>query len=277
MLVKNIYSYDYYKSYLLDRVRTEPKAGRGVRLKMAKAIGCQVAYISHVLKADRHFSVDQAESITRFFGLNTDEAEYFIWLVEKERAGTVSSKAFFNKLINQKKDKYLQLKNRVDISNELDDVAKSIYYSDSIYALIHMLVTIPKYQTFQSISEVVDVSKNKLLDVINFLKKHGLVIDNKGKLTASEKFIFLDKQSPLILQHHTNWRIKAIDHLRKNDDSGDIHLSMAVSLSEKDAMLIQKRISQFIQEVSETIKKSPEEKLMAFNIDYFSLLSENSN
>jgi uncharacterized protein (TIGR02147 family) len=235
---------------------------------MAEAIGCQVAYISHVLSGERDFSVEQAEGITRFFAMTSDESEYFIWLVEKERAGTTQTKTFFEKLLQQKKDKYLQLKNRVNISYELDDIAKATYYSDYLYSAIHMIVTIPKFQTPNSISEALGISLKKTSQILEFLKAHGLITESSGKLISTSKYLFIDKNSPFIIQHHTNWKMQSLQNARKNDSS-DLHLSMTVTLSEKDSKLLQRRISEFIEEISETIKVSNEEKLMAIGIDFF--------
>lgn len=52
----------------------------------------------------------------------------------------------------------------------------------------------------------------------------------------------------------------------------DVHLSMVVTLSEDDIKSLQRRISEFIEEVSQKIKKSPEESLVAFGIDFFEVV-----
>lgn len=270
---KLIYSYESYKRYVLDRIKREPKAGRGMRQKMAEFINCQIAYVSHVLSGERDFSIEQAEGITRFFAMTSDESEYFIWLVEKERAGTTQTKIFFEKLLQQKKEKYLQLKNRVNISDELDDAAKATYYSDYLYAAVHMIITIPKFQTPKAIAEAFGISMKRTSQVLEFLKMNGLITENSGKLIPTSKYLFLDKNSPFILQHHTNWKMQAIQNMRHNDGT-DLHLSMTVTLSEKDSKLLQRRISEFIEEMSETIKNSPEEKLMAIGIDFFHITNQ---
>ena len=268
---KSIYTYSSYKNYALERIKREPKAGRGVRQKLAEFVGCQVAYISHVFSGDRDLSVEQAEGFTRFFAMTSDESEYFIWLVEKERAGTVTAKNFFEKLLQQKKDKYLQLKNRVNIETELNDMAKATYYSDYLYAAVHMLVTISEFQTAKVISEAFGISLKKTSQVLEFLKTNGLMTENAGRLVPTSKYLFIDKNSPFILQHHTNWRLQALNSIRRGESS-DLHLSLSVTLSEKDAKNLQRRISEFIEEISETIKKSPEEKLMALAIDFFNVI-----
>ena len=165
---KTIYSYSHYKNYLKERIRSEPKAGRGVRQRMARSIGCQAAYVSHVLVGERDFSVEQAEAITRFFSMTSDESEYFVWLLERDRAGTPQSKAFFEKLLQQKREKHLQLKNRVNISQEVADAVKATYYSDYLYSAVHMIVTIPKYQTAKAIAEALSLPLKKISSVLEF-------------------------------------------------------------------------------------------------------------
>lgn len=156
----------------------------------------------------------------------------------------------------------------MNISNELGDTAKATYYSDYLYSAIHIIITIPKFQTPKAISEAFGISLKKTSEILEFLKTNGLVTENSGKLVPTSKYLFIDKDSPFILQHHTNWKMQTIQNVRKND-STDLHLSMTVTLSEKDSKILQRRISEFIEEISETIKKSPEEKLMAIGIDFF--------
>ena len=77
-----------YKAYLLALIATYPSKGRGIHRSMAEAIRCQVAYISHVLAGDYHFSIEQAEASARFFGLSRAESEFFVLLVSHNRSGT---------------------------------------------------------------------------------------------------------------------------------------------------------------------------------------------
>jgi len=267
---KPLFSYNNYKSYLLDRIRSEPKAGRGARLRLANAIGCQIAYISHVLGGDRHFSVDQAEAITRHLALDKDEREFFIWLVEKERAGTKGAQEFFKNLLDQKREQYLQLKKRVDISisHDLSDNAKAVYYSDALYSAIHMAITIRGLQTPTALTNRFDIDLERVGEIINFLKMYGLIQEDRGRLLPTTKYLFLDRSSPFIVQHHVNWRLQSMKSIARKKKN-ETHLSMTVTMSEKDAQAIRRRIAEFIEETSKVIKESPEEKLMALNIDFF--------
>ncbi|RYZ66775.1 MAG: hypothetical protein EOP05_18630, partial [Proteobacteria bacterium] len=85
---QSIYSFTDYKAFVLETIESMENQGRGVRRRIAEFIGCQVAYVSQVLAADRHFSLEQGEALARFLGLLEDETEFLFLLIEHARAGT---------------------------------------------------------------------------------------------------------------------------------------------------------------------------------------------
>lgn len=267
---RSLFSYSNYKTYLHDRIRREPKAGHGMRQRLADAMGCQLAYVSQVLRGDRHLSVEQAEALARYLGLSRDEKEYFIWLVEHDRAGSPGSRKFFSELLAQKREQYLQFKKRVDISKEISDQAKARYYGDYLYSAVHMLITIPAYQTSRAISERLQVSAERVTEVLELLKGEGLIQEDRGKLVPTSKYLFLEKTSPFILQHHTNWRLQALRSVARRRPE-DQHVSLVVTLGEKDLQSLRRRVAEFLEEVSSTIKASPEERLVNLSLDFFEI------
>ena len=84
----SLLEYRNYKLLLNDLIDTYPASGRGVRRRLAEAIRCQVAYVSHVLSGNYHFSAEQTEAASGFFGFSKDESEYVVLLVAHNRAGT---------------------------------------------------------------------------------------------------------------------------------------------------------------------------------------------
>jgi transcriptional regulator with XRE-family HTH domain len=267
-MTQSVYTSKSYKPFLLQLIRNAPHGGHGMRKKLAEAMGCQLTYVSQVLNGSRHLSVDQAEAAARFFGLDADEAECFIWLVEWERAGTVAARKFFLRLIERKRSEYLQLRNRVSISDDLKDSDKATYYGDPLYAAVHMAVTIPEYRTTEALVRRFRQPSERIKGILAFLKARGLVEERKGQLEPGSRYLFIEKKSPFILQHHSNWRMQALQSVaRREEDS--VHLSMVVSLSDKDAAVLRTRIGQFVEELSATIKVSREERLMVMNLDFF--------
>lgn len=83
----SIYDFRDYKSYLQER-SAEKGLRSGFKSDLARASGCNSAYISSVLGGKAQLSLEQAERVCPFLGLGKDEAHYFLLLVQKSRAGT---------------------------------------------------------------------------------------------------------------------------------------------------------------------------------------------
>jgi len=267
-MIKSIFEYKNYKKYLNDYILSQPKGGRGLKKKWAEIAGCQVAYISHVLAGEYDFSCEQVEAISKSLGHSRDESELLILLVQLERAGTHSLKSFFQKSIEEKKEKYALLRNRMKIKETLDREDQMIYYSKWYYSAVHMILTIPNYRTPEKIASYLKMPLSLAREALDFLQSRNLVKFEKGLYSVSGSFLHLENDSPLISQHHTNWRMKALQSLELSHEN-DLHFSSCFSISKEDMGKIKAMISRHIQESAELIKPSKEENLMALCIDLF--------
>lgn len=270
-MAKVLFSYTNYKAYLQDRIRSEPNKGHGYRRKMADAMNCQLSYVSHVLGGDRNLNVEQAEGLTRFLGLTADEREYFIWLVEHERSATPGAREFFTQLLDRKRDEFFQDQVAVESATKLDDSIKATYFGSYLYAAVQSLVMIEAFLTPQTIADRLGIELEVAAKVTGFLKQHGLIRDDRGRLTPTAKSIFIDRESPFILQHHTNWRMRALQSVARGRKS-DQHLSFVLTISEKDAKLIRQKIAELVEVVTKTAQASREEKVTVANFDFFELV-----
>jgi uncharacterized protein (TIGR02147 family) len=269
--MKSIFLFKDYKKYLLDFLENQPQRGRGLRGKWAEAAGCQLAYVSHVLGGPPHFSLEQAESISRFVGHSQEETEYFLLLVEKARAGTASLKQFFQHLIEAKLEYYHNLRNRMKIQASLKLEDQAIYYSRWHYAAIHMILTIPEYQTAVAISEYFSMPLVKVKEYLSFLVTRHLAEEaTSGRYSVKEQFLHIGKESPLFPHQQVTWRHKAIESIY-NKDANAIHFASCFSLSARDIAKIKDILGQTIEDTTEVIKPSKEEKLFSICLDFFEL------
>src|SRR4051812_16373821 len=110
--MKNLFEYRDYKTYLLDIIRSSPSGGRGLRQQFAKAAGCQLPYVSHVLSGTYHFNAEQIDGIGKYLGFREQEQEFLINLVHLHRAATPSLKAFYKGLVERAAYKNTDLKER---------------------------------------------------------------------------------------------------------------------------------------------------------------------
>ena len=260
--------YDY-KSYLVFKTN-ERKGKRGVKSAIAQAIGCQPTYISQVIKRDAHLSLEQADKINIFFGHTEVESKYFLLLVQKDKAGTLSLKEFLKKQLNDLRSQQLVLTQRLGQKKSLSSIDQSIYYSSWQYAAVHIALTISNLKNKEALSKFFNISLKRISAILEFLIKIGLVSKSNNSYNVDNFEVRLGKNSQNIIKHHTNLRNQAIESLEREDLS-DLHYSSVISLSAKDTRKIKNIILDRLQSDLKIIKHSSEEKLYCYNIDFFSL------
>jgi len=237
---------------------------------IAGDIDCQVAYVSHVLAADRHFSLEQAEAICRHMGLRSDEFEFFLLLVEFDRAGTKSLKNYFEKQLQQRKEAYRQIKGRVGLKGTISSEDQGVYYSSWQFQAVRMVLTIPGFQRPTAIAERLGLSIEKVNDILEFFLSRGLVKETAKGYETTDTQIHVGADSPLIGRMHSNWRLHTMQILdRKNKDN--LHYSAAVTLSDSDYQKVREILLHAITDSHKVIRPSKEEKLCLLSMDFYEL------
>ena len=264
----SVFDFKDYRQYLLSYIKALPQEGRGFRKLMAETIGCQMGFITQMFNETSDLSLEQAHLLKEILGHNEEELDYFLTLVQYNRAGTAPLKNTLLRQIQSKRKIHLDVQNKTRMKNELSMVDMSIYYSDWKFAAVHMIVTIPQFQNFESIQNHFHFKKLELKNILDFLIQAKLVSEKNGFYRATQNQIFLEKNSPLVKLHHNNWRNYSI---LNNHDKNEINLAFTqcFTISENDAHKLREMILKNISEYIEHIKPSPEEKLMAMNIDLF--------
>lgn len=265
-----IFDFREYKPFLISWIRSRPHKGHGSKAAMARAVGCQTAYISQVILGPAHLSAEQAEKLAQFFKFTEDETEYFLLLVQKDRAGTETLRIHCLRKIGKIQDHRAQLKSRIDPEVQLKSAAQVTYFSSWIYSAVHVLTTIPTFQTRERISSRLQLPLPVIDEVLKFLVASQLVKKDGGTLKPGMARLHLPHDSPLVGRHHINWRLQAIRDLEiRNDES--LHYSSCVSISKKDAADIREQLLKMIERAKAQIKASPEEELYSLCLDFFEL------
>lgn len=265
----SIFNYADYKVFLLNLIESHANR-RGLRKALANAIHCQVSHITNVLSGEGHLSAEQAEACGRFFGLSYDEIDFFLVLIQFNRAGTDDFKKFCDKQLREKRKKFGELKARLKIPDTLSPDKEAIYYSCWEYSAIHVLLSIPKMQTREAIAKKLALPIETVDAVLHFLLANGLCQKDGLNFKISRSQIYLDKSSPFISKHHANWRIKALSAFNRLDDS-QLHNSTVVTLSAADYPKVKEIFTQALSDAYDVIKHSPEETVAAICLDVFNL------
>jgi uncharacterized protein (TIGR02147 family) len=259
-----------YKSFVLSRIEAYPQGGRGVRARIAEAMGCQVAYVSHVLAADRHFSPEQAEALARFFALRVDEAEYFVLLVERARAGTPQLRQMIERQLERRREEYGELRARVQLRGRITPADQATYYSSWHYQAIRMLLTVPGHGTVARISERLGIPAERVTEVLTFLLEKGWVSETAQGYAATDVQVHLGGDSPLISKLHANWRIHSLTQLdRRNPE--DLRYSGVVALSHGDFARVRELWVKTLLRSHKVVGPSREERVCAMALDFYEL------
>jgi len=266
----NIYNFDDYKKYIKKIFDTEVE-GRGRRSKLAEALHCQTGFISQVLNGETHFSLEHGIKINHFLGHNKDEEHFFMLLLQKGRAGSHDLEEYYASQIKFLREKKQEIKNRIAVDATLDEKDYHIYYSQWYFAAIHILSSIPHFQTREAMAQKLQLPLALVTTVLEFLLLKGLVVQKDNLYKIGHTRIHLDKKSPLISKHHTNWRIEAIKSLEHEKSEVDLHYSSILSLAKKDALKIREFLLELLEKSEPILRDSPEEELCALCIDLFEL------
>ena len=266
---KNVFEYRDYKTYLLDFIDSQPRQGHGIQSQIASKLNCHSAYITQVLKKDANFSLEQAENLNSFLAHKSDEADFFLLLVQIGRAATKSLK---ERLTRQQKNilaKRQVLKERFSGKNVLKPEQQMTYSSQWYYCAVHILISIPEFQHKESIAEKLNLTTEKVSTILEFLQSVGLAVAKGSRYEfAGNDFLFLGTDSPLLPRHHSNWRMIAVDALSRPENK-DIHFSTVVSLAKSDIEKLKEKLISEIESSRAIIRKSTEEEIYCYNLDFF--------
>lgn len=266
---KAVFEFQHYKAYLKEKAGG-PRTKTGAKTALAKAIGCQTTYLSQVLHANAHLSLEQAERVNEFYGHSKEEGLFFFLLLQKDRAGTRTLAAHFQEQMDEILRRRLVLTKRLGEKTQLSPESQSVYYSSWVYAAAHIALTIPELRTREALAAFLQLPIKKVTEVLEFLASVGLAVPNGAHFEVGESHIRIGNDSHNIIKHHSNWRTRALEALDR-ERLEDLHYSGVVSLAREDLRRIKEILLDAVKTTQAVVKDSKEEELCAIAIDFFSL------
>lgn len=275
MTKKYVFEYNQYKSYLNAKL-SERGARSGLRAKFAKAIQCQSSFVSQILHTDLNLSLEQACLANEFFEHDSREAHYFMLLVQKERAGSLKLRKYFQRQIQSVMDERSTVKSRVPPTHELTEAQQGRYYSEWDYIAIHIGLAVPGLNTPQSLAHVFQLPVERVESILKFLVDIGMVEYSSDGYRAIKGHLHLGQDSPFLRAHHTNWRLEVLKRLKAHS-SETLHYSTVYSLSRSAYAQLKENLLSVIKENLEVVKPSSEEIVVCQLIDLFPLTGVKSS
>ena len=263
----SIYQFRNYKDYVNHWVESQPKQGFGEYRRIASALQVSTTMISQVFKGEKHLSLELCSDLCDYLRLDEDEIEYFLLLVDFARAGSYKLQKRFERQVHTRQERAKKLENRVKVK-ELGSEEKSIFYSSWIYQGVRMLTDVSIYNDVDSIAQRLNLPKNQIQKVLNFLIQNRLVLEEESKLRLGDARTHLGSSSPLVSRHHQNWRLQALTKMVQADEDQFFYTG-PMTLSAEVATWIRQELPAIVERINSRVIPSASETVRCLNIDWF--------
>lgn len=264
----NLFELENYKTIIQSIMEEKRKTQKGVSRKLAEYLNVHPSMISQVLMGNKDFSEEQMMLVTEFLGLPQLESQYLLILLQQERAGSTKLKKYYGGMKAEVRKKALSIHERVIKNKTLSDKEKAIFYSNWLYPAVHLLSTLDKKPRFEEICERLDISAARAREILDFLIDHHMVVERDGVFSSGPVVTHLEKSSPFLPKHHTNWRLKAIQYSDKISDQ-ELMYTASMSINKKDFAKVREEFLQSIQKMVKVVSHSPAEDIAQINLDFF--------
>ena len=246
------------------------ETNRGQMTKAAEALNCQRSYLSRVISDELQLTPDHAFNLSKFWNLNSDERDYFLNLVDFERAGDPEFRAFVKSKIVALKNKYESVQERTERTAFSLDAHQATYFSTWIWSAIHFLTSIPKYQSPDAIADRLGLRADSLTPYLVALEAQGFIEQKRNKWIYKSGEFHAPKDSPLVSFLHQNWRSRAVlDAQLFSKDS--VHFTQVQTLSLDDFEKVKDLLLNFIADSSRIAGPSRPEECIAVTCDLFKI------
>jgi uncharacterized protein (TIGR02147 family) len=259
------FDYTSYKSFL--KAVIDQAERRGMVTELAEAAGCQRSYLSQVLNGPAQLTPDHAFGIADHLRFTSSESDYFLLLVDHERAATLKLRKRLSEKLESLRREQNTVSRTVQIERPVDLEIQGAYFSSWHMAAIHAATSMDRLQTVESISSRLSLSKAVVESGLERLLKMGLVKKERQRWLFHGGNVHLDESSPWNASNHHNWRARAI--LDAQTASEGLHYTSVFTLSQADFESLRKSLLRFIDKSRKEIAVSPSEELASFCCDLF--------
>lgn len=256
-----------YRQFIRIRVKESAGGGHGEYRRISEFLRIPSSMMSQVMSGKRELSLESASLLCDYFSLSELEADYLLNLVELERAGSALLKERIRKRLTSLSKKSTDLSHRIAHEKKLSEEEKTTFYSHWYYSGVRLASSIEGINNASAIADLLKLPRTTVQQVLEFLLSAGLCVEEKGKIKNGPKSTHIGNDSPMLIRHHLNWRLKVMSQLTKPKDH-EVVFTGPVTLSQEACVEVKKKILHLIDEWGEIADRSKEEKLACLNIDW---------
>lgn len=266
-----IFDHEDYKEFVRETIKTLPNQGRGQITRMSREIGANQGLLSQVFSGPRDLTLEQACAVADFLGLSEAESQYFLGLVQLQRAGTKRLKEATRIRLTELKENANSVRAKLKggkVPQAIPESLQMSYYANWYNMAIALLTWIPEYQTPEAIAERLDLPLKRVRETLEFLVGCGMCEEDGGKY-VSTRTNFINRPAPAMNQFTSSWRLKAVEKLPRFGEF-DWSGTTIVVISKKDQKVILDILQDAAKRIVEVVQSStPEETVCCLNLDWF--------
>ena len=264
----SLYEFDDYKNFFNSWVQSLPKKGHGEYRRVAAAIGVSTTMISQVFRGEKELSLELACDLCEYLNMSEEETDYFLLLVEHHRAGSAKLEKRMRRQIKDRQEKARKLENRLKKEFEMSEETRAVFYSSWIYSGTRILAACEGFDDADSIAQKLNLPRNQVQKILDFLIGHGLLVQKKGELQLGPTKTFMGSSNLLTVKHHQNWRLQGFNRMVHSEDK-NLFYTGPMSLSQKTADNLRQELSNLLDHVYKVVPPSESETTRCLNIDWF--------
>ncbi len=266
----SIFNFTKSREFLRAYIEALPKKGWGEIQRWADHLSLQASYVSQVLAGSKSFNIDQGYLLAKHLGLSENEIEYFLLILEIEKAGSHETKTYLEKRLGVLKTKSKNLSKRMPKDREFTDSEKSVFYSSWTYSAIRLYCSIGKGKSKEEIAKRFHLERAEVTEMLEFLCACGLCEEKHGVYKVGFQKTYLEHTSPHIHRHRLNWRVKALSQIENVQDE-EMCFSSPFSVSQEDFGQLREELAKFLERFFQRIQKTTPEEMGVLNIDLLKL------
>ncbi len=263
-----VFGFSNYRDYLSFRLQSDEEA-RGYQKKLATAAGCQSSYLSQVLSTQANLTPEQSIGLAAFWNFDEDETEFFLSLVQHDRAGTPKLREHLLAKMEVLRIKHRTLSNRFQHVPAITDKVELEYYSTWYLPVIHTMVAVPEFRHAKAIARQLNLAVEVVENALETLARAGLAEKMDYGWTNAAGSIHLKSESPLNYVYHRNIREIAGRTMQQRNPGENVHYSAIYSLSKSDFDRLKQQMVAMLEESRSVIINSKEETAAIFALDFF--------
>lgn len=266
-----LYDCTSYKDALKLLVEERKQLRKSVTFEaMAKYCGIQKTYLSKVLSQKGNLSLDQLALAGEYLKLNTFESQFLENLYLQNTTIVQARLAKYQQALEKARREILKSENSLQAETHpafIQEMTEK-YYLDPYYQLIHIFLTIDRFNKQPSlIRERLGLSENKFNVYIDDLLNWKIVEFKNSSFKVLKNNLHLSKDSNLTSAFQNFARQSSMSRMNQLESQDYYSFSAIISCDEKTKDKIQKKFLEFLKQCQTDVSKSPSQEVYQINFD----------